>query len=271
MRRRSWTRQETLIAFNLYCRTPFGRLHARNPEIISVAPALGRTPSALAMKCCNLAAFDHALHARGISGLRKASQLDEQVWREFKNDPEKVAFEAELAYSALLKQEIRYSETVEWEDVQGLDKAMITKVRVNQHFFRSIVLAGYRMRCAVCELPVPSLLVAAHIIPWCIDKSLRMNPHNGICFCTLHDRAFDKGLIHIQRDYKISIRPELHALARIPVVEATFLKFEGRLLVLPDRWLPDPMLLERHGCLIQCTRDELQWPQTVRDRAGSRQ
>ena len=27
-----WTRDETLVAFNLYCRTPFGRLHAGDPE-----------------------------------------------------------------------------------------------------------------------------------------------------------------------------------------------------------------------------------------------
>ena len=40
-----WTRDETLVAFNLYCRTPFGRLHARNQEIIELASALGRTPT----------------------------------------------------------------------------------------------------------------------------------------------------------------------------------------------------------------------------------
>jgi len=69
----AWTRAETLVAFNVYCRTPFGRLHARNPEIVEVAKALGRTPDSLAMKCCNLAAFDSALQERGIKGLSKAS------------------------------------------------------------------------------------------------------------------------------------------------------------------------------------------------------
>jgi len=54
-----WTRDEQLVALRLYKRaewaaareprTPFGRLHARNPEIISLAGHLGRTPSALAM------------------------------------------------------------------------------------------------------------------------------------------------------------------------------------------------------------------------------
>ena len=48
MPRRDWTREETLVALNVYCRTPFGRLHGRNPEIIRIAAALGRTPDALA-------------------------------------------------------------------------------------------------------------------------------------------------------------------------------------------------------------------------------
>jgi hypothetical protein len=33
-----WTRDETLVAFNLYCRTPFGRLHARSPESSTSPP-----------------------------------------------------------------------------------------------------------------------------------------------------------------------------------------------------------------------------------------
>lgn len=44
-----WTRDQLLIAFRFYCRTPFGRLHYRNPEIIRLAEVIGRTPSALAM------------------------------------------------------------------------------------------------------------------------------------------------------------------------------------------------------------------------------
>ena len=78
MPRLAWTRDETLVAFNLYCRTPFGKLHARNPEIIEVAASLGRTPNALAMKCCNLAAFDEALQMREIKGLSKASKPSSQ-------------------------------------------------------------------------------------------------------------------------------------------------------------------------------------------------
>lgn len=249
MPRKDWTRTETLVAFNLYCRTPFGRLHGKNPEIIEVAAALGRTANALAMKCCNLAAFDEALKQRGIKGLSKASKTDAEVWHDFQQNPEEVAFDSEQAFAKLMKQPVRAEPDVRWEDVQGLDRQAVTKVRVNQQFFRSLILAGYRNRCAVCELPLPQLLVASHIIPWSIDPSLRMNPQNGICLCALHDRAFDKGLLRIAPDYLIAIHHSVLEVGEVPSVTSFLTSFAGRRLSLPDRWLPDPLLLERYGVL----------------------
>ncbi len=52
--------RQALVAFNVYCQLPFGKLHARNPEIQRIASLLGRSPSSLAMKCCNLASLDPA-------------------------------------------------------------------------------------------------------------------------------------------------------------------------------------------------------------------
>ena len=248
--RRNWSRAETLVAFNIYCRTPFGKLHARNPEIIGVASALGRTSNAVAMKCCNVASLDAELQDRGIVGLSKTSKLDEEVWHEFENDPESVAFEAEIAYSDAMQQQPRLTEEVEWEDVRGLDKAVVTKVRVNQHFFRSIVLSGYQSRCAICELPFPSLLVAAHIVPWSVDKSQRMNPRNGICLCAIHDRSFDKGLMFINRDYTIELHADILLASDIPSVQANFIRYQGSTVAMPDRWYPDPDLLDLHIQLV---------------------
>ena len=67
--RRRWSRAELLVAFRLYCRTPFGRLHQHNPEIIDLGQRLGRTTSAVAMKACNFASLDPAQQARGIRAL----------------------------------------------------------------------------------------------------------------------------------------------------------------------------------------------------------
>jgi putative restriction endonuclease len=247
---RPWTREETLAALNLYCRTPFGRLHARNPDIISLARAIGRTPSSVAMKCCNLASFDPAQRARGISGLSKASQLDEAVWVEFHRNPETVGYESEVEFARLTRRKPRVSEAVQWEDVQGLDKQVITKVRVNQHLFRSMILAGYRNECAVCRLPVPELLVASHIVAWSLDKTERMNPQNGICLCALHDRAFDVGVLLIGSDYRVSLALPSGAKAKSAAFAMFLVAFDKRPISLPDRWLPEPRLLERHAKVV---------------------
>lgn len=36
-----WVRDELLVAFGLYCRIPFGKLHHGNPDVIKLAECLG--------------------------------------------------------------------------------------------------------------------------------------------------------------------------------------------------------------------------------------
>jgi len=69
--RKVWSRDELLVAFNAYCRIPFGRLHSGNPEIIKLARLLGRSPNAVAMKLVNFASFDPAHRGRGVRGLKR--------------------------------------------------------------------------------------------------------------------------------------------------------------------------------------------------------
>jgi hypothetical protein len=94
---RGWSRDELLLAFNLYCKTPFGRLHRNNLDIIALADHLGRTPSAVAMKLVNFASLDPTHQQRNVSGLRNASQSDQAIFEEFSSDWERLAFESEMA------------------------------------------------------------------------------------------------------------------------------------------------------------------------------
>jgi hypothetical protein len=55
-----WTRDQQLVALRLDMRTPFGKLHGRNAEIVDLAARIGRTPGALAMKACNFASLAFA-------------------------------------------------------------------------------------------------------------------------------------------------------------------------------------------------------------------
>ena len=81
-----WTRDQLIAALDLYCRTPFGRLHRGNPDVVTLAKAIRRTPSAVAMKLVNFASFDPVQQKRGIRGLSNAAQADREIWEEFQGD-----------------------------------------------------------------------------------------------------------------------------------------------------------------------------------------
>src|SRR5262245_37845758 len=102
---RAWTRDELIVAMNLYSRLTFGQLHARNPLIIATATRMDRSPNALAMKLCNLASFDPAVTNRGRVGLKGASQLDRKVWDAFQADWETMGTESEQRFNAFVGSE----------------------------------------------------------------------------------------------------------------------------------------------------------------------
>ena len=84
-----WTREELIIAFNLYCKIPFGKIHIHNPQIISLAKLLSRTPSAVSWKLANFARLDPSLQNRNVTGASHGSKLDIEIWNEFSKDWEK--------------------------------------------------------------------------------------------------------------------------------------------------------------------------------------
>ena len=63
-----WTREQLILAFELYCRIPFQRTKASDPRVKELAAILGRTPASVARKLGNFGAFDPQLAARDISG-----------------------------------------------------------------------------------------------------------------------------------------------------------------------------------------------------------
>src|SRR5579872_1893527 len=92
-----WSYDELVVACGLYFTLPFGQMHARNPKIVEIAALLGRTPSSLAMKLVNFASLDPEQHARGIRGLAGHSRADEQVWREFSSNWERMSLLSEAS------------------------------------------------------------------------------------------------------------------------------------------------------------------------------
>jgi putative restriction endonuclease len=255
MKRRNWTRDELIVAFNLYCKMRFGQYHRGNPEIIRLASLLGRTPSAVAMKLCNFAAFDPTHQKRGVSGLGNTSQADKKTWEEFNRNWNELAAESERAYRTLRGEEILKPDP-ETPAVLPLDEPVfagtktaterLMKVRLGQAFFRSTILASYNGRCCICDLPLPSLLVASHIVPWASRPDLRVNPRNGLCLCTLHDKAFDCGLISLDTELRVLLSPQLKEHLMHSIVERMFVAFRACAIQLPEKFSPGAEHLEYH-------------------------
>jgi putative restriction endonuclease len=241
-----WTRDQLLIALRLYMRTPFGKLHGRNPDILSLAPRIGRTPSALAMKACNFAGLDPAFLQTNRRGLSGASESDRSIWTEFTSNAERLAAEAEDAFARLDPARAAQEEADIRIPVGETDVARVVRARRVQSFFRAAVLTSYNSRCAISGIALPELLVASHIMPWADSVERRADPRNGLCLNALFDRAFDRGLITVDADLRVVVSRRLKEGTRSAELACSLGEVEGRRLMVPSRFPPATDALEHH-------------------------
>lgn len=245
MARHGWTRDELIVAFNLYCKIPFGRIHNRNPLIINLAKAIGRTPSAVSWKLANFARLDPFLRRRAVSGATHGAKAEVQIWEEFNNDWERLSFESEQ----LLKKFTGGSLAIEAATAfpEGKTRAAFVHARVNQGFFRAAVLAAYGSQCCITGLSIPQLLNASHIVPWTVDIKNRANPRNGLCLNAIHDRAFDCGLLTVTPELKVRVSPKVRETKRDASAEQFLLCYEGTSVRTPSRFVPETEFLLYHN------------------------
>ncbi len=246
MPRENWTREELLLAFNLYCKLPFGQYVACNKEVIRLGGLIGRTPNAVAMKLSNFASLDPYHQQRGVRGLTNVSQADKAIWNEFHQNWTDLAAESEKILA-------EHATNAEQEFIQDIDAyggptatERTVTVRLGQRFFRTTVLANYRECCCICGIPVPNLLIASHIIPWRVREDLRVDPRNGLCLCALHDRAFDAGFLSVDTEYSILLSSALGNYLPNEALSNNFETFDGHQITLPDKFLPEHEFLDYH-------------------------
>ncbi len=249
MERRLWTREELILAFNLYMKLPFGKLHHGNNEIIHLAKILDRTPNSIAMRLSNFASVDPFHQGRGIKGLTGGIKQVQPIWDEFIGNKEELLFESEKILANLEHKtlESKFAEILSGtENLKGETKVREVKTRVNQNAFRQIVLANYSGKCAITSIDIPDLLIASHIIPWSKNEQERLNPENGICFSALYDKAFDKGLIGISENYQILVSTEIKSKENQSYYPELFGKLKGAKIQLPQKYLPKKEFLQFH-------------------------
>jgi putative restriction endonuclease len=130
---KDWTRAEHILAFNLYCKIPFGRQHSRAPEIIELARLLGRSANSVALKLNNFSRLDPELQARGIRGMAHGAKGEIEVWRDFEDDPEALAFESERLLAKLKGCKLEEIAEIDYRDLpeDGIERERMVRVRVN--------------------------------------------------------------------------------------------------------------------------------------------
>ena len=257
--RRKWSREETILALYLYYQIPFGKIHATYPDIIYLAKLIGRTPSAVCMKMCNLARFDETLKQRKVSGLNNGSKLDEIIWYEFVNDIDKlIHISTEILQESTKEKSFILVEKVS-DDICDTyfkninkERTVFSKVRVGQDFFRKAVLSAYNNRCCISNIHFSELLIASHIKPWSEsnDENEKVNPRNGLCLNAFYDKAFDRGYITISDKYIVHVSKQIREDYKDKSTKEWFGRCEGKKIILPDRFKPDKKFIQYHNDVV---------------------
>jgi putative restriction endonuclease len=244
----NWTREQTIVAFNVYCKIPFKNSSKTHPMIIKYANIIGRSPSALNMKIGNLGRLDPELKKRGITGLANGGKLEKVIWDEFHGNWEDLAYESEKLISQFQNKTIIETDEIDLTDFpEGKDVERLVKTRVNQNFFRSSVLSSYYQKCCITGIEISDFLVASHIIPWSSNIEQRMNPRNGLCLNSIHDKAFDKGFLTVTTDFEIKISEAIFVHKENQSISDFFLKYNKQKIALPDKFFPSKEFLEYHN------------------------
>ncbi len=248
MKNINWTRDELILAFSLYCKTPFSKIGSSDKGIKELAPLIDRSVSAVALKLANFARLDPALQKRNISGMSHGSKGEARIWEEFNENWEELVWQSEQILAGYKNDSIENVSDISIDDlpIEGKEREAIVKIRVNQSFFRKTILASYNQSCCITGMSISDLLVASHIIPWSKDEINRVNPANGLCLNSLHDKAFDAGLITITPEYVIKLSDSLLSNKNEEVLQF-FIPYKDKKMRLPQKFYPTKEFLNWHN------------------------
>lgn len=251
-KRRNWTSEETRMAFALYFIIGPSKADGRNEDVRALANAIRRSPSAVALKLANIAACDKNRLASGHLGMSHASRLDHEVWAEYDGGGDEFLARAteSLVHAVGDCGGKLGAIAMELDGAPvGRDRLAMVTQRVNQDYFRSTLMDLYGGKCCVTGLAVPQLLVASHIKPWasCDPRTERLAASNGLLLNALHDKAFDRGLMTIDYDYRV------HISSRVERTEETnrwLWCLDGERITLPRHHAPAREFIEYHNDVV---------------------
>ena len=156
----------------------------------------------------------------------------------------------ELLDTPLIANPLLIADEIDISSLEGKTALREVEVRQNQSLFRKMILSIYGGQCCLTGLAVSDVLRASHISAWASDVKNRMNPENGLCLSATYDAAFDRHLISFDEDYRLVIAPCAKEHYTDDAFKEHFVKFEGRKINMPTKFLPSQKLLSKHRDLL---------------------
>jgi hypothetical protein len=142
-----------------------------------------------------------------------------------------------------------FRKQIEERNYSVADSTATMKTRGSaQRAFANAVKSNYGHKCAITGMESKDFLVAAHIVPWSEDQSVRLDPSNGICLSLLIDRAFEKGHLLIEDD--LSIRINWLKVGSDGVLRRQLEPYDGQKLMQPKAGAAHPAYLQRRRALV---------------------
>lgn len=129
------------------------------------------------------------------------------------------------------------------KDFSGTNIQATGTRRVGHNKFSKSVKTNYEYTCAICGIKETEFLVAGHISSWAEDPENRLNPQNGICLCSLHDKAFEHGYIGISNKFEVIINPKVN---KNSTLYENLKHYENKPIRLPKIDQPSLIFLKNH-------------------------
>lgn len=252
-----WTPDETAIALALYLRIPPSKYLPSTPEVQQLARTLQRTPKSVKAKLENLKSHDPARLAMGQSGLPHGAKAEKTAWDRYFTEGDEFVGKIDALLTQALKESVI---PIDFESgtfskvsrmPEGKSAMRLIARRVNDRYFRNSVSENYDNRCCITGISTPELLIASHIKPWAVSdpKTERLNARNGLYLNALHDRAFDRGLITINKDLRMVLSTELKRHRNAPNYK-WLCECEGQVIQQAREYPPDPAFIEYHNNIV---------------------
>lgn len=118
----------------------------------------------------------------------------------------------------------------------------ILPFRKGQSDFARNVIKNFGCKCCFpgCNVTDRNFLVGSHIARWADCPEFRGETANGLCFCLMHDKAFEIGLFTINDEWKIDINETRIKECHVPVLDmrkAHGLRIKDSLVLINKKYL----------------------------------